>query len=54
MTDTAPRDRDDDERVHPAELTGVFKAPGWLRDIGLTAWLLVGLALLVVGAMAVL
>ena len=43
-----------DERVHPAELTGVFKAPGWLRDIGLTAWLLVGLALLVVGAMAVL
>ena len=56
MTDEAPRDRGDDELadIHPAELTGVFKAPGWLRDIGLTAWLLVGLALLLVSAMALL
>ena len=28
----------------------VFGAPGWLRGIGISAWLLVGVALLVVGA----
>lgn len=52
MTDKAPRDRDDGEfaEIHPAELTGVFKAPSWLRDLGLTAWLLVGLGLLLAGA----
>jgi predicted PurR-regulated permease PerM len=32
------------------ELSGVFAAPGWLRDVGLTAWLLVGVALFLVGA----
>jgi predicted PurR-regulated permease PerM len=31
-------------------LTGVFAAPRWLRDIGLTAWLLVGVALFLAGA----
>ncbi len=36
--------------IDPAELTGVFAAPGWLRDVGLTAWLLVGVALFLVGA----
>jgi len=34
----------------PPELTGVLSTPGWLRDLGLTAWLLVGLILLVVAA----
>jgi putative heme transporter len=35
--------------IDAAELTGVFRAPGWLRDAGLTAWLLVGVTLLLVG-----
>jgi hypothetical protein len=28
--------------IDPGELTGLFATPRWLRDIGLTAWLLVG------------
>jgi putative heme transporter len=35
--------------IDPAELTGVFSTPGWLRDLGLTAWLLVGVGVLLVG-----
>jgi predicted PurR-regulated permease PerM len=35
--------------IDASELTGVFAAPGWLRDVGLTAWLLVGVALFLVG-----
>jgi putative heme transporter len=34
--------------VDPAELTGLFTTPSWLRDLGLTAWLLVGVTLLLV------
>jgi predicted PurR-regulated permease PerM len=36
--------------IDPSQLTGVFAAPNWLRDIGITAWLLVGVALALVGA----
>ena len=36
--------------IDPADLTGVFATPGWLRDVGFTAWLLVGVALFLVGA----
>jgi predicted PurR-regulated permease PerM len=36
--------------IDATELTGVFAAPSWLRDVGLTAWLLVGVALFLVGA----
>ena len=36
--------------IESGELTDVFAAPGWLRDVGLTAWLLVGVALVLVGA----
>src|SRR5687767_11896021 len=36
--------------IDAGELTGVFAAPGWLRDVGVTAWLLVGVALFLVGA----
>jgi putative heme transporter len=45
-------DRQEEEYVEidPGELAGVFAAPGWLRDVGLTAWLLVGVALFLVGA----
>jgi predicted PurR-regulated permease PerM len=36
--------------IDPRELAGVFAAPSWLRDIGVSAWLLVGVALFLVGA----
>jgi putative heme transporter len=32
-----------------SELSGLFAAPGWLRDAGITAWLLAGVVLLIVG-----
>jgi predicted PurR-regulated permease PerM len=34
----------------PQGLTGLFAAPRWLRDLGRSAWLLVGVTLAVVGA----
>src|SRR3954454_4265579 len=36
--------------IERGELSGLFAAPGWLRDLGFSAWLLVGIALAVVGA----
>jgi predicted PurR-regulated permease PerM len=36
--------------IEPGELTRVFVAPPWLRDAGLVAWLLVGIVLILVGA----
>ena len=45
------RPEDDYIEIDVAELTDVFAAPRWLRDVGLTAWLLVGVALFLVGAM---
>ena len=36
--------------IDPADLTGVFDVPSWLRDVGLRAWLLVGVILFLVGA----
>jgi putative heme transporter len=36
--------------IDASELTDVFAAPRWLRDVGITAWLLVGVALFLVGA----
>jgi predicted PurR-regulated permease PerM len=41
-------------RFAPHDLTGLFAAPRWLRDLGQTAWLAVGIALLVVGLVALL
>ena len=32
----------------------MFAAPGWLRDLGVTAWLLVGVIALLAGTVAVL
>jgi hypothetical protein len=40
-----------DSDIRPDDLRGVFAVPQWLRDLGLTAWLLVGLAVLVVGSL---
>ena len=36
--------------IDPAELHGVFAAPGWLRDLGMASWLLVGVAAALAGA----
>jgi predicted PurR-regulated permease PerM len=35
--------------IDARELTGVFAAPAWLRDIGITSWLLLGAALFLIG-----
>jgi len=37
-------------QIDVAGLSDVFAAPRWLRDLGITAWLLVGVALALVGA----
>jgi predicted PurR-regulated permease PerM len=39
----------DGEEIRPEELEGVFAVPQWVRDLGMAAWLLVGITLLVVG-----
>jgi predicted PurR-regulated permease PerM len=36
--------------VDPAELSGLFSAPAWMRDLGFSAWLLVGVAVALLGA----
>lgn len=33
----------------PGELSGIFSAPAWLRDLGVMSWLLVGVTVLVAG-----
>jgi putative heme transporter len=35
--------------IDAGELSGIFSAPSWLRDLGVMAWLLVGVAGLLVG-----
>ena len=35
--------------IEPGELSGMFAAPKWLRDLGFSAWLLVGAAAALVG-----
>jgi putative heme transporter len=41
---------DDVVEIDPGALAGIFNTPGWLRDMGVTAWLLVGVTLFLVGA----
>ena len=36
------RQSDQYVEIDPAELTGLFNVPDWLRNIGLMSWLLVG------------
>ena len=38
--------------IDAGSLTGLFATPGWLRDVGRSAWLLVGIGLFVVGLVA--
>jgi predicted PurR-regulated permease PerM len=46
----------EDPPVQPPEhieLSGVFAAPAWLRDLGFAAWLLAGITIVVVGAVGI-
>ncbi len=43
-------DADESPRIDARDLSGIFVVPNWLRDVGLTAWLLVGVAIFLVGA----
>ena len=36
--------------IDPTSLSRVFSAPMWLRDLGLLAWFLVGVGILLVGS----
>jgi len=51
----APGSGGDDEpdvvELESVELSGVFSAPQWLRDLGFASWLLAGVAAVLVGAM---
>ena len=40
--------------LEPHTLTRLFAAPSWLRDLGTSAWLAVGVTLFVVGAVWIL
>ena len=47
--DTAGEQAEPAQLIDPRALSGVFAAPRWLRDLGLLAWFLVGVALVLVG-----
>jgi predicted PurR-regulated permease PerM len=51
MPGSAP---DDDIAFEPRDLGGLFQAPRWLRDLGQTSWLAVGVVLLIVALIWVL
>ena len=44
----------DSVKIDADELSGLVATPRWLRDLGLTSWLLVGVILLLVGAVWIL
>ena len=46
--------RDSPREFEPTELAGFFSAPRWLRDLGASAWLAVGVTLAIVGAVWIL
>jgi predicted PurR-regulated permease PerM len=48
--DTAGAEEERVLEIEPGELTRIFVAPPWLRDAGLVAWLIVGVVLVLVGA----
>jgi putative heme transporter len=43
-----PEPEPEPEPIDPRQLAGLFSAPPWLRDLGIMAWLLVGVMALVV------
>jgi putative heme transporter len=44
------REAEEYVEIDPGQLSGIFTVPQWLRDVGLAAWLLVGVAVFLVGA----
>jgi len=44
-----PRASEQDIELESVELTGVFAAPQWLRDLGFASWLLAGAGVVLVG-----
>jgi predicted PurR-regulated permease PerM len=40
--------------IEPGELSAIFTAPAWMRDLGLTSWLLVGVAAALFGVISLL
>jgi predicted PurR-regulated permease PerM len=53
---SGPEGSPEDEVIEfdPGALSGIFAAPKWLRDLGFSAWLLVGVAAALVGAILLL
>jgi len=50
MTRVWKRSREDEViEVEPGALSGLFSAPPWLRDLGFSAWLLVGVGAALIG-----
>jgi putative heme transporter len=47
-------DADDGVEFEPRDLVGLFAAPSWLRDLGFSAWLGVGVTLFIVAAVWIL
>ena len=51
--ESADAEREDGDtdfvEIEASELSGIFASPAWLRDLGIMAWLLVGVTLLLVG-----
>jgi hypothetical protein len=45
-----PGDESDIVELESVELTGVFSAPQWLRDLGFASWLLAGVGAVLIGA----
>ena len=45
-----PEPQDEYIEIDPAELSGIFTVPQWLRDVGLMSWLLVGVGVFLAGA----
>lgn len=45
-----PSAEDEVIEIEPGALSGIFAAPQWMRDLGFSAWLLVGVAAALVGA----
>ncbi len=48
--DEPSREPDQHIEIDAHQLTDIFVVPQWLRDVGLTAWLLVGVAVFLAGA----
>jgi putative heme transporter len=46
------RPSDEYIEIDPGELSGIISVPDWLRNLGLLSWLLVGIAVMLAGAVA--